>query len=318
MQDSIPWYADVRDALSIPLVSFGKTTITLWSVVYVLALLLLLIWGSGLLRRLMIRTLSRTKRVDAAVSEAIGSITRYAVVTIGLLMLVQTAGIDLTTLNVLAGAVGVGVGFGLQNIASNFISGIILLVGRPIKIGDRIEVAGVDGDVVEIGARATTVVTNDNIAIIVPNSLFVSESVVNWSLSDRRVRFKIPVSVAYGSDVRKAEQALLAVAAADKDVLDTPPPAVRFMEFGDSGLHLELRVWSESLIHKKGVLMSQLNFAIYDAFAEAGIEVPFPQRVVHLRGHAPEVGAPTPLREEPAQPREPEDPDGDPTPYRTV
>lgn len=284
MQDTIPWYGDVRESLSIPLVTFGKTTITLWSVAYVLVLLLLLVWGSGLLRRLMIRALRRTRRVDAAVSEAIGSITRYAVVTIGLLMLVQTAGIDLTTLNVLAGAVGVGVGFGLQTIASNFISGIILLVGRPIKIGDRIEVAGVDGDVVEIGARATTVITNDNIAIIVPNSFFVSETVVNWSLADRRVRFKIPVSVAYGSDVRRAEQVLLAVAAADQDVLDTPAPAVRFMEFGDSGLHLELRVWTDSLIHKKGVLKSQLNFAIYEAFAEAGIEVPFPQRVVHLRG----------------------------------
>jgi small-conductance mechanosensitive channel len=291
MQDTIPWFADLRESLSIPLVTFGETTVTLWSVVYVLVLLLLLIWGSGLLRRLMIRALQRTRRVDAAVSEAIGSITRYAVVTIGLLMLVQTAGIDLTTLNVLAGAVGVGVGFGLQSIAGNFISGIILLVGRPIKIGDRIEVAGVDGDVVEIGARATTVVTNDNIAIIVPNSLFVSEIVVNWSLSDRRVRFKIPVSVAYGSDLRKAEQALLAVAAADEDVLKVPAPVVRFMEFGDSGLKLELRVWSDSLIHKQGALRSKLNFAIYDAFAEAGIEVPFPQRVVHLRGQVPERDA---------------------------
>ena len=286
MQESIPWYADVRDALSIPLVTLGKTSITLWSVVYVLVLLLLLIWGSGLLRRLMIRALKRTRRVDPAVSEAIGSITRYAVVTVGLLMLVQTAGLDLTTLNVLAGAVGIGVGFGLQTIASNFISGIILLVGRPIKIGDRIEVAGVDGDVMEIGARATTVVTNDNIAIIVPNSLFVSETVVNWSLSDRRVRFKIPVSVAYGSNLQEAERALLTVAAADADVLKDPPPAVRFMEFGDSGLKLELRVWTETLIHRKGVLRSQLNFAIYQAFAAAGIEVPFPQRVVHLRGQA--------------------------------
>lgn len=287
MQETIPWYAPVREALNIPLVTLGQTTITLWSVTYMLVLLLLLIWGSGLLRRLMIRTLQRTRRVDAAVSDAIGSITRYAVVTIGLLMLVQTAGIDLTTLNVLAGAVGVGVGFGLQGIASNFISGIILLVGRPIKIGDRIEVAGVDGDVVAIGARATTVVTNDNIAIIVPNSLFVSETVVNWSLSDRRVRFTVPVSVAYGSDLRKVERALLAVAAADADVLGEPPPAVRLTEFGDNGVKLELRVWSDTLIHRKGLLKSQLNFAIYDAFAEAGIEVPFPQRVVHLRGQAP-------------------------------
>ncbi|MEX2182647.1 MAG: mechanosensitive ion channel domain-containing protein [Gemmatimonadaceae bacterium] len=274
---------DLREALDVTLLSIGQTTITLWNVLYLLVLALLLIWGSGLMRMLMVRALRRTGKVDAGVSESVGSIVRYAVVIIGFLMIVQTAGINLTTLNVLAGAVGLGVGFGLQNIASNFISGIILLIGRPIKLGDRIEVAGVEGDVVELGARATTVLTNDNISIIVPNSLFVSETVINWSLRDRRIRFRIPVAVAYGTDLRKAEEALIEVARNDPDVLDEPPPAVRFMEFGDSGLKLELRAWTDSLIHRRGLLVSRLNFGIYDAFHRVGIEVPFPQRVVHLR-----------------------------------
>jgi small-conductance mechanosensitive channel len=213
---------------------------------------------------------------------------RYALVLVGLLIIVQTAGINLTTLNVIAGAVGIGVGFGLQTIAANFISGLILLVGRPIKVGDRIVVGGeggegIEGDVMEIGARATTVLTNDNIAVIVPNTNFVEQTVVNWSHNDRRVRFKIPVQVAYGTDVRKAEQLLVDVAKADSNVLESPAPAVRFLEFGDSGLKLELRAWSTSLIHRKGLLISNLNFAIYDAFNEHGIEIPFPQRVVHLR-----------------------------------
>lgn len=283
MNDPEPWYHGIQRALTWPLLSIGGTTITLGSVLYLVLFLVLLAWGSGLIRRVAVKLLQRGGRVEIGVAQAVGSILRYVVVLIGLLVAIQTAGIDLTTFNILAGAVGLGVGFGLQNIASNFISGLILLIGRPIKVGDRIEVAGVEGDVIDIGARATTVLTNDNIAIIVPNSAFVSETVVNWSHNDRRVRFKIPVQVAYGTDVRLAERLLIEVAKADPDVLDTPAPSVRLLEFGDSGLKLELRAWSTTLIHRKGLLISNLNFAIYDKFKERGIEIPFPQRVVHLR-----------------------------------
>lgn len=293
MEENGPWYERIKEALDVPLISLGETSITLWTVVYLLVLLLLVIWGSGLIRRVLVRTLERGGRVEVGVAQSVGTIVRYAMVLIGLLIIVQTAGINLTTLNVIAGAVGIGVGFGLQTIAANFISGIILLVGRPIKVGDRIVVGGqggdgIEGDVMEIGARATTVLTNDNIAVIVPNTNFVEQTVVNWSHNDRKVRFKIPVQVAYGTDVRKAEQLLVDVAKADTNVLESPAPAVRFLEFGDSGLKLELRAWSTSLIHKKGLLISNLNFAIYAAFNEHGIEIPFPQRVVHLRQEAAE------------------------------
>lgn len=293
MEENRPWYERLQEALEVPLVSLGETTITLWTVLYLLVLLLLVIWGSGLIRRLLVRTLERGGKIETGVAQSVGTMVRYALVLIGLLVIVQTAGINLTTLNVIAGAVGIGVGFGLQTIAANFISGLILLVGRPIKVGDRIVVGGeggegIEGDVMEIGARATTVLTNDNIAVIVPNTNFVEQTVVNWSHNDRRVRFKIPVQVAYGTDVRKAEQLLLDVARSDRDVLESPAPAVRFLEFGDNGLHLELRAWSTSLIHKKGLLISNLNFAIYAAFNEHDIEIPFPQRVVHLRQEAAE------------------------------
>ena len=288
MDENEPWYQGLKEFLDIPLIALGETTITLWNVVYLLGFLLLVIWGSGLLRRLLVRALERGGKVEAGIAQSVGTIVRYALVLIGLLVIVQTAGINLTTLNVLAGAVGIGVGFGLQTIAANFISGIILLVGRPIKVGDRIVVGGdegegIEGDVVEIGARATTVLTNDNIAVIVPNTNFVERTVVNWSHHDRRVRFKIPVQVAYGTDVRTAERLLIEVATANGDVLESPAPSVRFVEFGDSGLKLELRAWSTSLIQRKGLLISNLNFAIYAAFSEHGIEIPFPQRVVHLR-----------------------------------
>lgn len=288
MEENGPWYERIKEALDVPLVTLGETSVTLWTVLYLLVLFLALVWGSGIIRRLLVRTLERGGKIEAGVAQSVGTMVRYALVLVGLLIIVQTAGINLTTLNVIAGAVGIGVGFGLQTIAANFISGLILLVGRPIKVGDRIVVGamegeGIEGDVMEIGARATTVLTNDNIAVIVPNTNFVEQTVVNWSHNDRRVRFKIPVRVAYGTDVRKAEQLLVDVAQADRDVLESPAPAVRFLEFGDSGLKLELRAWSTSLIHRKGLLISNLNFAIYDAFNEHGIEVPVPQRVVHLR-----------------------------------
>lgn len=181
------------------------------------------------------------------------------------------------------GAVGIGVGFGLQNVVSNFLAGVIIMFERPIKIGDRIVVGEVEGNVVEIGARGTTVLNNDHIAVIVPNSRFITEDVINWKYNDDKVRFRIPVSVAYGSDARQVERALLELAAANADVLADPPPAVRFIAFGDDGLLFELRAWSTSLVDRKGLLISQLNFAIYERFQREGIEFPFPQRDLHLK-----------------------------------
>ncbi|MDO9079877.1 MAG: mechanosensitive ion channel, partial [Desulfuromonadales bacterium] len=136
--------------------------------------------------------------------------------------------------------------------------------------------------VVHIGSRSTTVVSNDNISIIVPNSSFITENVVNWSHNDRKVRFRIPVSVAYGTEVALVERVLLEVAAANPDVLENPPPVVRLMEFGDSGLCFELRVWSTTLIHKRGLLTSSLNIAIYRVFKEHHIEIPYPRRNVQI------------------------------------
>jgi small-conductance mechanosensitive channel len=184
---------------------------------------------------------------------------------------------------VAAGGLGIGLGFGLQNIANNLVSGLIVLLERPVKIGDRIEVAGTEGQVVEIRARSTTVVTNDNIAILIPNSRFITEEVVNWSYTDSSVRFKVPVSVGYASDVRLVERLLLEVAHENPDVLQDPEPVVRFLEFGDSGLRFELRAWSSSLIQRKGKLVSALNFAILDKFRSHQVEIPYPQRDVHLK-----------------------------------
>jgi small-conductance mechanosensitive channel len=205
------------------------------------------------------------------------------VLFVGLLIIFQTVGIDLTTLNVLAGAVGIGIGFGLQNIANNFISGLIILIERPIKVGDRVEVGDVEGDVVSIGARSTTVRTNDSIAIIVPNSKFISENVVNWSFGGEIVRFKIPVSVAYASDIDLVTELLLKIADENEDVAKSPPPSVRLIELGQSALEFELRAWSREKLHRPGLFTSNINYEIVRAFRKHGVEMPFPQRDLHIR-----------------------------------
>ncbi len=292
MNELHTWLNQAIKILETPILTIGKSPITLWSVTYVLVLIVLLFWAAKRVQGLLSDKLLTRTGLDAPAQHAVGAIVRYLLLLIGLLVIIQTAGIDLTTLNVLAGAVGIGVGFGLQNVISNFFSGLIIMFERPIKVGDRIEVNEVDGDVLEIGARATVVLTNDNIAIIVPNSKFITENVVNWKYNDGKVRFRIPVGVAYGSDVRLVEKVLLEVADAAKDVMKNPPPVVRLMAFGDSALEFELRVWSETQVHRKGVLKSAINLAICDKFREHNIEIPFPQRDLHIRSGAIEVKSP--------------------------
>ncbi len=276
--------AHIKQFLEGPLLKLGGSPVTLWTIIQLVVLVALLFYLSGKLRTWIVEQFLTRTRMEVGARQATGSIIRYTIIAFGFIIILQTAGIDLTALNVLAGAVGIGVGFGLQNIVNNFVSGIIILFERPIKVGDRIVVGHVEGDVVHIGGRSTTVVTNDNITIIVPNSKFITEDVVNWSHNDRKVRFKIPVSVAYGSDVQMVERLLMAVAAENPDVLKAPGPGVRLMEFGDNGLNFELRVWSTTLIHRRGLLTSTLNYAIYKTFTENGIEIPFPRRDVRILG----------------------------------
>lgn len=283
MNRMFEWLGSAREALEVPILQAGKTEITVWSVIYFAVLIVLLLWFAKKLQfwvahRLLLRT-----KLDAGARLAVGTIMRYVVLLSGFFIVVSTVGVDLTTFTVLAGAIGIGAGFGLQTVVSNFFAGLIIMIERPVKIGDRIEVGDVNGDVIEIGARATTVLTNDNIAIIVPNSKFVSENVVNWKYNDNRVRFRVPVSVAYGTDLRKVEKLLMEVAAAEQAVLDNPEPNVALVEFGDSGVKFELRAWTSSLMHRKGRLVSALNFAINDKFVEHGIEIPYPQRDLHVR-----------------------------------
>ena len=267
-----------------PLLKVGETQITLWIIVYLVLFLFLLFTITSRLKRWVVDRLFVKSPVDYGVRQAIGTIASYIVIAIGTLIILDTAGINLSALNFLAGALGIGIGFGLQNITTNFISGLILLLERPIKIGDRVEVEGTQGDVVNISLRATTVVTNDNVAVIVPNSEFISKKVVNWSYRTPDVRINIPVSAAYGVDPSIVREILLEIAKNNSGVLQELTSDVLLDQFGESSLHFILRVWTRTYTHKPGVLRSEINYEIVRKFEERGIAIPFPQRDVFVRG----------------------------------
>ncbi len=273
----------LEQILNLTLLTVGQSEVTLGGILTLVALIVGVFFGEYLLRRYVIRRLLRRTRLELGLQYAIARMFGYFLLVIGIYIALQFVGIDLSSLAFLAGAIGVGIGFGLQNIINNFVSGIIILAERPISLGDRIEVGGVAGQVTKISLRSTTVITNDNIAMIVPNGDFISNTVTNWSHSDPKTRFRLPVGVHYNSDVRVVEKALLEAAAECDDVLNDPPPAVRFLEFGDSSLNFELRVWSRTIYKQPNLIRSKVNFLIWDKFKEYDIEIPYPQQDLYIK-----------------------------------
>ncbi len=275
-QTTTQYIDDIFRALNYNLFSLGDAKITPLTIFYLILLTVLVVYLSGKLKNLLVTKLLAKTRLDLGAQMAIGTITRYILLCVGFLIVLQTVGINLTTLNVVAGAIGVGVGFGLQNIANNFISGLIILTERPIKVGDRVEVDKVVGRVTNIGSRSTTVLTNDNLSIIVPNSKFISESVVNWSLANNLIRFRMPVSVPYNSDVDLVMKLLLEIANENEDVADDPKPSAGLVKFGESMLQFELRVWSRTRLHTSGGMKSAINLEIVRRFRKNGIKLDAP------------------------------------------
>jgi len=237
-------------------------------------------------KQLIRRFLCRTK-LQPSLQFGLSRIIGYTLIAVGFYVAFQLVGVDLSSLAIIAASLGVGVGFGLQNIINNLVSGIIILAERPISIGDRIEVGGVAGRVTKIQIRSTTVVTNDNITMIVPNADFISNTVTNWSHGDPKVRIRVPVGVAYGSDLKLLQQLLLEAAAEHPKALRDPTPVVLFTEFGDSSLNFELGVWTQEMTATPIHFTSEMNFIIEKKLRENGIEIPFPQRDLHVRSGLP-------------------------------
>jgi small-conductance mechanosensitive channel len=257
--------------------------LSLVQIFLLVALLVAVFWFSSGTKRFLFNRLLAQSGLDRSLQYAIAQVVSNIVLVVGIFIVLENTGIHLAALAVFAGAVGVGVGFGLQNIASNFISGLVILAERPITIGDRVEVAGIAGQVEHIRARSTVIRTNDNIMMIVPNTKFIDSPVTNWTYGDRRVRFRIPVGVAYGSDVPTVRDALLAVANENPHTLKEPAPDVFLEQFGDNSIDFKLMVWSSEMSDRPSRYRSELNFAIAEKFRELGIEFPFPQRDLHIR-----------------------------------
>jgi small-conductance mechanosensitive channel len=265
-----------RGALSISLGDILAFVFTIW-----LSFLI-----SSFIRFVLQEDVFPRVRLAPGLPYAVSTVLHYLILFVGFLLGVAALGLDLNKFTVLGGALGVGIGFGLQSVVNNFVSGLIVLFERPVRVGDSVQIGDVWGDVRRIGIRATTLRTYEGAEVLIPNSMLVSERVTNWTLSDRARRADVRVGVAYGTAPERVLELLREVARATPHVAASPAPLAIFVGFGDSALNFELRVWtdrSENWLQ----LRSELSVAVYAALRAAGIEIPFPQREVRLRdtGH---------------------------------
>ncbi len=272
---------DFRGLLDRKLLSVGGGAVTAGSLLVGAAIVLITLVVANLFA-LSTRRVLRARGTARGVEFAVAKIIRYVVIALGLIAGVNTMGFRLDALLAASAVVLVGIGFGLQNIAQNFISGLILLIEQPVRHGDFVKVGGTLGTVDDIGLRATHIITRDEVTIIVPNSALVSAEVVNHSRPTTSLRIRVPVGVAYGTETDLVTKTLLEVARANPGVLDDPSPEVRLEDFGESALGFALLCW---IAHARDDLRvaSALRFAIEKAFRRDRIEIPFPQRDVHIR-----------------------------------
>jgi potassium efflux system protein len=267
-------------ALNYPL-PIGSLRFSLLGLFYGAVVMLLTHVGTRLVQRLLSHKILAESGLDPGLQGSITAITTYVLWALGILGALFVIGVNATSIAVVFGALGIGLGFGLQNIFNNFISGIILLFERPIQVGDAVEIAGVWGVVKKINVRSTLVQTYDNASLIIPNSEFISNHVVNWSFKDMSLRRSITVGVAYGSDLERVRATLLEIGETIPDVLSEPKPQVLFTDFGDSALIFKLRIWTD--LDSMLAVETAIRFEIDRRFRQLGIEIAFPQRDIHIR-----------------------------------
>jgi potassium efflux system protein len=265
-----------------PNLRLGQSTFSVLNLLILIGLLLGLVVLAGVFTNFLRSRVLHLAGIDRGSREAVAILTKYGVIFIGTVVLLQIWGLDLSSLALIASALGVGIGLGLQNITKDFGSGIVLVFERPIQVGDFVEFGEFQGTVERIGARSTEIKTLDQISIIVPNSRFLEQEVINWSHRNPVSRIRIPVGVAYSSDPAQVREVLLAVSHHHSKVLSMPAPQVFFVGFGDSALNFDLLVWIAEP-HRQLVIKSDLYFSIEAKLRDRDIEIPFPQRDLHIR-----------------------------------
>ncbi len=273
----------LANIMSFPIFQLGDTLVTPWLIIKAVVILLSFVFASRLLQAYMDYKIYPAIGVDPGLGYALNTFFRYLSLAVGFFISISLVGIDLRFLLVFAGAAGIGIGLGLQSMAANIISGFSLIFGGKIRKGDWIEVGDTLGVVSDIYLRATKVRTRDNIEYLVPNADLISTTIVNYSLSSPLIRIAVPVGVSYNADPRDVERIILDVAEKEALVSKKEKPLVRFVEYGDSSINFELLVWIDVREVPRRKIKSALYFAIFDEFRKADIEIPFPQRDIHIR-----------------------------------
>lgn len=263
--------------------TLGEIRLSPLTVLKIVMALALALWLANGLASMVERRLDRAEAVAPAMRVLGGKLTRIGLFATAVLVAVSAVGIDLTALAVFGGALGVGLGFGLQKIFSNLVSGVMLLMDRSIKPGDVIAVGDTFGWINYLGARYASVITRDGIEHLIPNEEMITQRVENWSYSHQLVRLKIPIGISYRSDPRKALALCVEAAEAVPRVKDQPEPRCQLRGFGDSSIELELRVWIDDPSNGRANVISEVLLEVWDRFHEHGVEIPFPQRDLHLR-----------------------------------
>lgn len=272
----------LHEIMTTTLFQLQQTPVTMLSILIFILFLVFSILFAGFIKRTLQNRFLMRFDIDEGLRYTLSRVSYYIIITIGLLISFQFVGIDLSSLAVIFGLLSVGIGFGLQNITNNFISGLIVLFERPISVGDRVDVGGIEGDVLEINIRSTKILTMNNISIIVPNQEFVGSSVINYSHGDPTFRLDLEVGVSYSSDLDTVLKALNEVAEEHPDVMQTPKPQIHLKSFGDSSWEMALLVWVPD-VKRYRIIRNEMNQSIVRKFREYGVEIPFPQRDLHIR-----------------------------------
>lgn len=287
------WLEPLRAALDAVAFSIGSSRFSLLDAVRALFTLLAFLLAAAYVGGLLERRLMATSELSIGMRVGVAKTLRFGLVVLAALLAFNLIGFDLGGLTVFGGALGVGIGFGLQRVASNLISGFILIGDRSIRPGDVITIDDRFGVVKELRARYIVVHDRDGVDTLIPNENIITSQVINWSYADRAVRLKLPVQISYEDNPRRAMELLLETAKAHPRVEKTPAPAARVIAFGENGIDLELRFWIQDPEDGVNNVRSDLYLSIWDAFKAEGITIPYPQRDVHLRrrgGPAPEPG----------------------------
>jgi small-conductance mechanosensitive channel len=269
----------------------GNIRLTALSVAKGVFYLVVLLWLANLVSSILETRIRKLPALTPSVQVLFAKLLKIALIVTAGVVAINSVGIDLTAFAVFGGALGVGIGFGLQKIVANFISGIILLLDKSIKPGDTIGVSGTYGWIQSLGARYVSVITRDGIEHLIPNEELITTRVENWSYSNDLIRQKIPVGVSYASDVRRAIELCIESAMESPRVVNSPSPVCLLRGFGDSSVDLEIRYWVRDPQNGLSNLKSQILLGVWDRFHEEGIQIPFPQRDLHLKSVAPEARA---------------------------